>query len=292
MHMPHNHPNQGRPSLYASHDAKDGDADDVQRVRILSTLESSRRSNLPPSKRTRKGQAMGWLPKALIGLMAAGGLSLLAAFVLVVRQGQEPSPNAQALAKPPLAGTPPSAIATTSTPAGLPAAHSDPLQALAATQGNRNGPAAIESIEPKAAASEPIPTQQLALAPTAPRPGQQTQTSATVPEVKHKKAKTEAVKQNTGPEGEPNATMVNNAQTRGKATPASGKAKHLVSDNNKNDDDVALLEAMFAHGAPRKAPVSAAEDIRKQCGGLSGTEASSCKNRVCLQHPKSGLCRN
>ncbi|WP_290874899.1 hypothetical protein, partial [Aquabacterium sp.] len=64
-------PPLGRPSLFAG--AEDGDAPegDTQRVRLLSTLESTRRPlRQAPSRQQRaRRQRQAWQRKALIGLM-------------------------------------------------------------------------------------------------------------------------------------------------------------------------------------------------------------------------------
>lgn len=81
-----------------------------------------------------------------------------------------------------------------------------------------------------------------------------------------------------------------------KASEPTGKAvihaSHPGKEAGGRDDDVALLEAMFAHAGPRKVPTSAADDLRKRCGALSGDAANACRAKVCAQHPKSQLCRD
>jgi hypothetical protein len=60
--------------------------------------------------------------------------------------------------------------------------------------------------------------------------------------------------------------------------------------NSRNDEDVALLEAMFAHTGSRKAPVSVAEEIKRQCSQLAGAEAATCRARLCVQNPTAPVC--
>jgi hypothetical protein len=73
--------------------------------------------------------------------------------------------------------------------------------------------------------------------------------------------------------------------TKPAARPATARRK------GKSDDDVALLEAMFAHAGPRKAPISASEELAQRCGPLSGAEARACRVKVCKRHPDARICR-
>jgi ABC-type uncharacterized transport system permease subunit len=60
--------------------------------------------------------------------------------------------------------------------------------------------------------------------------------------------------------------------------------------SNRNDEDVALLEAMFAHTGTHKPPFSASDEIKRQCGQLSGADAATCRARICVQNPSAGAC--
>jgi hypothetical protein len=66
------------------------------------------------------------------------------------------------------------------------------------------------------------------------------------------------------------------------------QASHARS--GKRDEDVALLEAMFAHTGARKPPASVAEELASTCGGLSGAQAATCRARICVQHPTASVC--
>ena len=81
---------QGRPSLFAGMEDGATPGSDTQRVRILSTLESTRRSQRParkgpqPAKTAASTQSRAWA--VTLGL---GVVTLLVSFVLIV-QGQHP----------------------------------------------------------------------------------------------------------------------------------------------------------------------------------------------------------
>ena len=90
-------PSFDRPSLFAG---MDGEAtlDDTPRVRILSTLESSRRVGKP--KRNTHGKYSNvWLQVLLWSAMGTGVLALLIGFVMVIQDTQP----ATLLPAPPLA---------------------------------------------------------------------------------------------------------------------------------------------------------------------------------------------
>lgn len=143
--------------------------DEPQRVRILSTLESSRRTNKP--KRNAKGRtASPWLHSLLWSVMGVGVLTLLIGFILVI-QDSKPAPTKAALASAPR-------------PQASPA--SSPLHAL--TQETlapaSAGPAVIETTvvaeAPTVVASAvatPLPT---ASAPVQPAPLESAKTTAPV----------------------------------------------------------------------------------------------------------------
>ena len=96
---------QGRPSLFAGMEAGDAQASDTQRVRILSTLASSRGGARPPHKGPRNGRSLinGWTIA-----LAMGVVTLLFSFVLIIK---EQHPESIKPAKDPVAMTlPPPAV--------------------------------------------------------------------------------------------------------------------------------------------------------------------------------------
>jgi hypothetical protein len=80
-------------------------------------------------------------------------------------------------------------------------------------------------------------------------------------------------------------------------TTAAPAARHGNS-SARQDDDVALLEAMFAHTRTRPAAPSAGAapaalsvaDELKRCGSLSGGAAATCRARICVQNPAAAAC--
>lgn len=266
---------------------------DTQRVRILSTLESTRRPARGPMKiyGVTKKKRSNWQTKALVGLMLLGVLSLLASLVVVLLNGRAAEP-----ASPPKA----------------PAASA---KALAPSPGGVKNPlAALIAAPPRVQASNQ-PNHQVGSQPAqAPTPGTQTAVIAAVIENipasplpdKTTKASTpsattlalaapasaQARKQVTAeaPAQVPLAKVPTLAPETGKQTRPAATAGKRVASAGHADDDVALLEAMFAHTRPRPAAESAADEIRRRCSGLSGADAATCRARVCVQNPTAAVC--
>lgn len=151
-------------------------SDDRQRVRILSTLESTRHASRPSrtkgGRRTHKSHRRSWLQGALWGAMGVGVLALMAGFVLVIQDS-----------KPAITQVMPTP--TTIARAPTSAKHDTPVPSAEVSAPTAAGPAVIETTHadaPLAALGRPStasatapaakPAVALALAPTTPaKPG-------------------------------------------------------------------------------------------------------------------------
>lgn len=301
--------------------------EDMQRVRLLSTLESARKpQRRAPSKSSRsaRGRRASWQVKASIGLMGTGVLALLLSFVMVVREGHPPAPALAVAAAPsPQAGTadwrgegkPP---ARSTGPLGVlqnaPSPETPSVQASAALA-PRSGadmdahtperrPATIESILATAPPAAPLamphdspsPSTQASLPPSPPV------TPAPSPATIASPAKgTASATPRPGPSAS-TATATAPADTRAAATRRKASSK---------DEDVALVEAMFEHASPRRQTALAAaaatnpsvgakaspdsssavsDELQRRCANLSGPEAATCRAKVCVQSPKAAAC--
>ncbi|MDI1259673.1 hypothetical protein [Aquabacterium sp.] len=210
-------PSLDRPSLFAGMDGEPA-TEDHQRVRILSTLESTRHASRPSrtkgGKRTSKSHRRSWLHGALWGAMGVGVLALMVGFVMVIQDS-----------KPAIAQALP---ATTAVAHARAAARQDtPVPIAEITAPSAAGPAVIEttpSNSPLAALSTATPVPEASSAPAL---------TAPVPERSTKRHPASAAM----------ATPTVPSAKPGKGgTSAKGQ-----------DEDVALLEAMFAHTG-RKPP--------------------------------------
>jgi hypothetical protein len=186
---------------------------------------------------------------------------------------------APAAAPPSAAATPKAAVQSTPQTAVietvLGTAPPPPLAAHAAS-------AAAASVQAKAAPKQAdAPAATVSLAKTAPL-------ANTRPD---SRPDTAAPKAGTTPGTKPPIDTL--ALQRGlNVPPALGKNARNGTQgaNSRNDEDVALLEAMFAHTGSRKAPVSVAEEIKRQCSQLAGAEAATCRARLCVQNPTASVC--
>lgn len=182
-------------------------AEDHQRVRILSTLESTRHASRPSrtkgGRRTSKSHRRSWLQGALWGAMGVGVLALMAGFVMVI-QDNKPA-MAQVLPAP---AAPPHALTAASLEANGPAAA---------------GPAVIETTHADAplAAPDMDATASATPAPATAKP------SVAIAAVS-------------------SSTVIQPKPGKGATTAKS------------QDEDVALLEAMFAHTGRKAQPKPAA----------------------------------
>ncbi|MBA4110465.1 MAG: hypothetical protein C0487_12825 [Leptothrix sp. (in: Bacteria)] len=210
-------PSLDRPSLFAGMD-DEPIAEEHQRVRILSTLESTRHASRPSrtkgGTRTSKSHRRSWLQGALWGAMGVGVLALMAGFVMVI-QDSKPA-MAQVLPTP--AASPPRPLAS--------ATVKPDHQASASLEANGHaaaGPAVIETTHADA------PLAALAMAPTA-------SATPTAPPAAPATAKP--------------SVAIAAVSSSPLIQPKPGKAGAAAKGQ---DEDVALLEAMFAHTG-RKAP--------------------------------------
>lgn len=224
-------PSFDRPSLFAG--MEDDEApEDTRRVRILSTLESTRQASRPGrtkgGRRTRKSKGRSWLQGVLWGVMGVGVLALMAAFVMVIQDTRPALAHA-----PSQAGTPqakPEADAAkpgTTAEAGPAVIETTVLAgAQAATTASSASPA-LGSNHPLAAVDNRVASAS---------PGQ--------------------VRQDVRPDKDQASSVTS---PPAKATPASDKADKTSGQPVKQagkgqDEDVALLEAMFAHTGHKAAP--------------------------------------
>lgn len=217
-------PSLDRPSLFAG--MEDGTAvEDTQRVRILSTLESTRRTSRPNrtkgGRRTRKGQRSIWLQGTLWGAMGLGVVALMAGFVMVI-QDSKPAPLQATVTSP----------SHTTEPIATPAKGNTSVATLNAAASpvgiTPQGPAVIETTAnaepaiiapPTAAAASAIPGT---VVPTPP--------------------------QAAAPAADPARKLEDlPARTKATVTTAAASKPAKAKSAKGQDDDVALLEAMFAH---------------------------------------------
>lgn len=231
-------------------------SNDTQRVRILSTLESSRRASAPgrptrQNKSSDRSHRGSWLHGALWGAMGMGVLALTAGFVMVIQEPHAASPK-------PAVITPKPAQADQRT-----------AQALSS-----HGPDQVSKDAPPAAGPAVIETQ----APQAPLAAL---TSLNTPEA----ASAPTVVAKTAPA---QATEHQPSKVKPPEVKAAAKPKAV---QKGPDDDVALLEAMFAHTGGRATPLSARQDIQQRCGQFTGDEARACRTEVCRNHATSAICR-
>lgn len=201
---------QGRPSLFAGMEDGATPGSDTQRVRILSTLESTRRSQRParkgpqPAKTAASTQSRAWV--VTLGL---GVVTLLVSFVLIV-QGQRPKAapkhtEQQAKTPAPSASMALAAVEVASTASAE--------QDEAAVAGNN-----LEALPPTSASSSSIPSRDPM-----------------------------AVLASTAPEVPSSAPAANVSKVQPSATAKAKTSK--PSKSARNDHDVALIEAVMNRGA-------------------------------------------
>jgi hypothetical protein len=271
-------------------DALDGG---TQPVRILSTLESTRQATRSSPTRQRRKLTLpkNWQLKVLMGLMTIGVLALLAAFALILlnghRGGDQADTNAPLKAERPLA-----AVAGT-----VRADRNNPLAALIATPSGSShaAPGTSASTNPQPAVIETVesapPMAPVAAAPVAVGAASMSQKPTALHTVLAAQGAHPAMLA---------ASAANVSTTRSidatayaamtSAKPARASVRRTPS---SRDDDVALLEAMFAHTGSRATtppPMSPAEEIKTRCDVQSGAAAATCRARVCVQNPSAAVC--
>lgn len=212
---------QGRPSLFAGMEDGATPGSDTQRVRILSTLESTRRSQRPARKGPpSKGQAHPGATRAWVITLCLGVVTLLISFVLII-QNQRPAPVKPA----PLAQTTPMVVSVAPTPPVV--TPSAPLTETPAVAANE----VIESLPPTAASSAPQdagrdPLAALSAAPVDP--------VASAPKVADVQPNTSKEPVAAAKSAKP-AKAVSSTKTKGR----------------RNDQDVELIEAVMSHASSR-----------------------------------------
>lgn len=223
---------QGRPSLFAGMEEGASPGSDTQRVRILSTLESTRRASRPARKGplgataaqpsdSQRAQSRAW--SITLGL---GVVTLLISFILIV-QSQRTKPAKAAAPQAPAVAVTPSApvwaastqqVAQAESPLGA-AAPEASAPALAASE-------SLDAMPPTGANRDPLASLAEPVEPTAP--------AASVPP-------------SQGPTTK--ATSTARAATSGKSTKTAKPAKPAKS--HRNDSDVELIEAVMTHASSR-----------------------------------------
>lgn len=225
-------PELGRPSLFADMAPQDTSA--PERVRILSTLNH----NVPPSKRasqrngrTRTGGST-WQFKALLGLMGLGIGGLLIGFALVVAQGHPDASNWQHRAQGP-------EVTETGAQAAHRPAQADATVHAAAKATLSSTPvltAALQKNESAAPASIAVAASALQVAVIEELPV--AASLAAVP-----------VMVAALPSSQPAAHLVPERAAKVAAASKVSETRPRKSvAKPAPDDDVLLLEAMFAHG--------------------------------------------
>lgn len=218
-------PSLDRPSLFAGMDDEPA-TEDHQRVRILSTLESTRHASRPSrtkgGRRTSKSHRRSWLQGALWGAMGVGVLALMAGFVLVI---QDSKPAIAQVMPPP----------TTIARAPTSAKHDAPVPSAEVSAPTAAGPAVIETTHADAPLAALGPTP-MAPSATALSPSTELDRAAANDQAK------------AAPAAKPAVALASATST----IPAKpGKAGATAKGQ---DEDVALLEAMFAHTGRKPPP--------------------------------------
>ncbi|MEY4764667.1 MAG: hypothetical protein RI907_1340 [Pseudomonadota bacterium] len=284
--------------------------EDGPRGGILSTLESVRQRKAMPRIQAgkRRSGPSPWGQRALWGLLGVGVTSLLGAFVMVVHdnhaqnEAAERQMERQVIAR---MGQAQAASATTEV---------KDLNVLAAPAAGATSPAATPTPPPSQAAPPQVDTQTLQTAasivdtpanvPTPP--------AAAVPAAPAQTATTVATKTRPtppvvsapavpppAPPAPPTAkaTAPSPAPTVAQADkPARADKVAKAREHRRQDNDVALVEAMFTHsakptGAPAAGP-AVADQLRNQCGNLSGAAAATCRARICVNNPGASACHD
>ncbi len=229
---------QGRPSLFAGMEDGADPGSDTQRVRILSTLESTRRSQRParkgPSaKRGRQGPS-----RLLMVLMGLGAITLLAGFVMTV-VNQKPPARLQAehgLAS--VAPTAASAVAPAIAVAVAPAVAPESAASVASASDSSSPPA---TPAPEGAAL--TSTSSAAPAPRDPLAALATAALAAAPAPTPISASSAQA-----------AAPSTSSPAKPRTQPARAATQAKAPRPTRNDRDVQLIEAVMSHASSRPAP--------------------------------------
>lgn len=237
---------QGRPSLFAGMEDGADPGSDTQRVRILSTLESTRRSQRPARKGPSANRKSAGPSRLLIALMGLGAITLLAGFVLtVVNQ------------KPPAAPRPEARLATV-----MPAAA--PASSAVIPTVSASAPDAAVAVAPIGSASEPasapVAADSTGVAANASTNGLNTP-SGTTPAPRDPLAALATAALAAAPAPAPVAASHAPAPALVASTPvakprvqtARATAQPKPVRPSRNDRDVQLIEAVMSHASSRPA---------------------------------------
>ncbi len=320
-------PSLDRPSLFAGMEAGDSivpEDDDAPRGGILSTLESVRQRKPMPGRAMAGANAGAglWQNRVLWGVMGAGVVALLGSFVLIVSEGHskkhesaieravlaQPADVADAAAPPvrdlnvlaaPAAGQ---QVTASTAPASAPD--------VAMPSNTATAPATATIVDaglaqPGPAVAGVVPPPSLkATPPLSPVPPMPALPALTPPTPVAAQVATPSPGQAAG-KAERKAEASTVAKAPDKVTDkAADKAVDKAADKpaakrsarKQQDDDVALLEAMFQHaqtrkGAPAAGP-SVAQQLQNSCGKLSGAAAATCRARICVSNPGAQACHD
>jgi hypothetical protein len=314
-------PSLDRPSLFAGMEAGDSivpEDDEIPRGGILSTLESVRQRKPMPGRAHAGANAAGglWQNRVLWGLMGAGVVALLGSFVLIVSEGhskkQEAAIERAVLAQPTGATPPPvrdlnvlAAPAAGAQATALPPATVAPETVVASSEGTapttaativdaglaQPGPAVVGVIP------TPSPKALAAVSPVPPMPAITPVPAAAPPPVPERAVTPQPNAQ--APTDQATPPMVAKAAVKPPekvADKAVDKPAAKRSARKQQDDDVALLEAMFQHSQTRSgAPAagqSVAQQLQSKCGKLNGAAAATCRARICVSNPGAQACHD
>lgn len=295
-----------RPSLFAGMEDDDVDDVDADRVRLLSTLSSRGGAKAGRGRRDagRGGRATGrgragsretlwaspWWSRALFGAMALGAVAVLYSFVQVVRQPHAMSAQARATA---VVATDLNALPPTAAGADLPAARAASASAEASAAASFQDVASmasarIELVPPKAiAATSPASP---AVADASPQPVQVDRHAPHAQQAQQAQQARQAQAALVARAAADAARL--NAPTSAVTPPATrSPAAREASARTRNNEDVALLEAMMKHASARRAPPSSVEALQA-CAALQGADAAVCKAKACVQHPTAAQCHS
>lgn len=231
---------QGRPSLFAGMEDGADPGSDTQRVRILSTLESTRRSQRPARKGPSAKRKPAGPSRLLIALMGLGAITLLAGFVLtVVNQ------------KPPAAPRPEAQLATV-----MPAAA--PASSAVVPTVSASAPDAAVAVAPIGSASEPA-SAPVAADSTGVAANASPARTDTAPAPRDPLAALATAALAAAPA--PTPVVASHAPAAVASTPvakprvqaARATAQPKPARPSRNDRDVQLIEAVMSHASSRPA---------------------------------------
>lgn len=231
---------QGRPSLFAGMEDGAAAEADTQRVRILSTLESTRRVSRPARKgggRQRTSAQKAPISRVWLAFFGITAIALITSFVTVLR-APEPTHTPPALVAQRPAPLP---AATPSVPAATPASEALAVAepATAASEAASTPFQSLDALPPTAASSSNAPGRDPMAALKAPASPDASVVAAATAATG---AAVAAAK--TGSKAQ---SAANNANKPDPNSNAAANAKRT----KRKDSEVALIEAVMTHGSSR-----------------------------------------